>query len=379
VATGCKATEEKGMIPPVDLRAEYLSIQSEIDEAIKNVFEKGIFILGENVRKFEIEFKSFVGSSFAAAVSNGTDALHLSLVALGIAPGDEVITAANTAAPTALAITMTGARPVFTDIDPVTCTLNPEEVLNAITNKTKAIIPVHLYGCPTDLDPLLKISQSAGVPIIEDACQSHGALYKGKMTGTLGLAGCFSFYPTKNLGAYGDAGMIVTNNEEFHKRIVMLRNLGQTDRYHHKLAGFNNRMDELQAAILRVKLGHLNKWNKRREELAAIYSDNLKEFPIQLPVNPEHSQRVYHLYVIHAENRDALFRHLREREIFAEIHYPVPLHLQEAFQYLDIKRGSLPFTEASAKKVLSLPLFPQLAVESIGEVAFTIREFLSKG
>jgi dTDP-4-amino-4,6-dideoxygalactose transaminase len=367
------------MIPPIDLGAEYLSIRSEIDDAIKGVFEKGQFILGENVRKFEIEFKSFVGSSFAVAVSNGTDALHLSLVALGIGPGDEVITAANTAAPTALAITMTGARPVFADIDPLTCTLNSDEVLNAITNRTKAIIPVHLYGCSADLDPLLNISQSAGVPIIEDACQSHGAQYKGKMTGSLGLAGCFSFYPTKNLGAYGDAGMIVTNNEEFHKRIVMLRNLGQTDRYHHKLAGFNNRMDELQAAILRVKLGHLDEWNKKREELASIYSRKLQGFPIQLPVNPDYGKRVYHLYVIHVENRDALFEYLREREIFAEIHYPVPLHLQEAFQNLQIKKGSLPLTEASAEKVLSLPLFPQLTEEAIDQVTAAIRDFLSKG
>ncbi len=364
------------MIPPIDLRAEYLSIQSEIDAAIKSVFEKGQFILGENVKKFEDEFKEFSGASFAASVSNGTDALHLALVALGIGPGDEVITVANTAASTALAITMTGARPVFADIDPKTCTLNAAEAEKVITNRTKAMIPVHLYGCPVDLDPLQKISASSGIPLIEDACQSHGAKYKGKMTGTIGKAGCFSFYPTKNLGAYGDAGMIITNDEEFYKKIVMLRNLGQTDRYHHNLPGFNNRMDELQAAILRVKLKHLAESNKRREGLADIYSHNLRELSLELPADPEYGKRVYHLYVIQIENRDALLQHLREKEIFAEIHYPIPLHLQEAFRYLGIKEGSLPYTETSAKKVLSLPLYPQLTEQAVDQVVTCIRDFL---
>jgi dTDP-4-amino-4,6-dideoxygalactose transaminase len=364
------------MIPAVNLREEYLSIQSEINDAIKKVFEKGQFILGENVKSFEEEFAAFIGSQYAIGVSNGTDALHLSLVALRIGEGDEVITAANTAAATALSIKMTAARPVFADIDPSTCTLSINSVENAISDRTKAIIPVHLYGCPADLDPLLDISQRKGIPIIEDACQSHGAKYKGKMTGTLGAVGCFSFYPTKNLGAYGDAGMIVTNDESLFEKILMLRNLGQTDRYHHKVPGFNNRMDELQAAILRIKLKYLDEWNRKREELASLYSRSLANVSIALPINPQYASRVYHLYVIHLNNRDALFEYLRRNSISAEIHYPVPLHLQEAFQYLGIKEGTLPFTEESAKKVLSLPLYPQLSANDVEIVASCIQDFL---
>jgi dTDP-4-amino-4,6-dideoxygalactose transaminase len=366
------------MIPPIDLHAEYFSIKAEIDDAIQNVLKKGQFILGENVKKFEEEFAAFTKSSFAIGVSNGTDALHLSLAALGVKDGDEVVTVANTAASTALAIAMTGARPVFADIDPITCTINPDGVQKVITDRTRAIIPVHLYGCPVDLEPLLKISRKAGIHVIEDACQAHGAFYKGKMTGTLGDVGCFSFYPTKNLGAYGDAGMIVTNDEELHAKIVMLRNLGQTDRYHHKFVGFNKRMDELQAAILRVKLRHLNEWNKKRDELAAVYARSLQGLPVVLPVNPDYGRRVYHLYVIHLENRDALFQHLRKREIFAEIHYPVPLHLQESFQYLGIKEGSLPISESSAKRVLTLPLYPQLKVDDIQQVVSSLHEYFTK-
>lgn len=273
---------------------------------------------------------------------------------------------------------MAGARPVFADIDPVTSTLNPDSIRNAVTKRTKVIIPVHLYGSPSDLDPLLDFSRSSGIQIIEDACQAHGAKYKGKMTGTLGDTGCFSFYPTKNLGAYGDAGMVVTNNEELYQKILLLRNLGQTDRYHHKILGANNRMDELQAAILRVKLRYLNKWNESRKNLAGIYTKNMQNLSIKLPASPVYSERVFHLYVIELNNRDSLFQHLRNHEIFAEIHYPVPLHLQEAFQYLGISEGSLPFTEASAKKVLSLPLYPQLTQQAVQQVTDCIREFLIK-
>ena len=366
------------MIPFIDLRAEYYSIQNEIDDAIRKVFDRGQFILGENVLRFEQEFAAFCGVPFAVGVASGTEALQLSLVACGVTPGDEVITVANTAAPTALAITAIGARPVFVDIDPETSTINPELIEKAITDRTRAIIPVHLYGSVANLDPILRIAKQAKLHVIEDACQAHGAEFKGRKVGTLGDVGCFSFYPTKNLGAYGDGGIIVTQNGNLYERLKMLRNLGQSEKYDHRILGFNSRLDEIQAAILRVKLRHLNEWNKTRSNLAALYSKLLNDLPLILPANPDYCSRVYHLYVIQVTNRNQLIGHLKKAEIETQIHYPTPLHLQGAFKYLETKKGSLPVTEKSAEEVLSLPLYPQLTAESVERVASHIANFLTK-
>jgi dTDP-4-amino-4,6-dideoxygalactose transaminase len=366
------------MIPFVDLREEYESIQHEIAEAIRKVFDRGQFILGENVRMFEREFAAFCGVPFAIGVASGTEALQLSLTACDVQPGDEVITVANTAAPTALAITAIGARPVFVDIDPETCTMDPTLIENAITNRTRAIIPVHLYGGVANLEPIMKIARQADIRVIEDACQAHGAEFEMKKAGTLGDLGCFSFYPTKNLGAYGDGGIIVTRNFDLYEKLRMLRNLGQSERFDHQMLGLNSRLDEIQAAILRVKLPYLNQWNDIRSNLAALYSNLLQDLPITLPANPDYCSRVYHLYVIQLENRDRLQAYLKDREIDSQIHYPTPLHLQTAFQYLDLKRGDLPVTEQSAEKVLSLPLYPQLTLESVKLIASHILEFCTK-
>ncbi|MCI0616278.1 DegT/DnrJ/EryC1/StrS family aminotransferase [bacterium] len=366
------------MIPFIDLRAEYHSIQAEIDDAIRTVFDRGQFILGENVQLFEQEFAAFCGASFGVGVASGTEALQLSLIACDVKTGDEVITVANTAAPTALAITAIGARPVFVDIDPETSTINPSLIERAITNRTRAIIPVHLYGCVANMDPILRVARQAKIHVIEDACQAHGAEFKGRKVGTIGDLGCFSFYPTKNLGAYGDGGIIVTNDQRLYEKIEMLRNLGQSEKYHHQVLGFNSRLDEIQAAILRVKLRHLNEWNKKRTDLAALYSELLQRLPLKLPPNPDYCSRVYHLYVIHVKERDRLQQYLRNAEVDTQIHYPIPMHLQQAFQYLGMSEGSLPFTEKSAHQVLSLPLYPHFSPELIERVVSHISNFMTK-
>jgi dTDP-4-amino-4,6-dideoxygalactose transaminase len=366
------------MIPFIDLREEYHSIQPEIMHAIQTVFDRGQFILGENVKLFEQEFASFCGVPFAVGVASGTEALQLSLVACGVQAGDQVITVANTAAPTALAITAIGARPLFVDIDPETCTIDPTLLESAITNRTRAIIPVHLYGNVANLEPILRIAHHAKIPVIEDACQAHGAEFDGKKVGTIGDLGCFSFYPTKNLGAYGDGGMIVTRNKELYEKLRMLHNLGQSEKYNHQILGFNSRLDEMQSAILRVKLRYLNEWNKRRSDLAALYSKLLQDLPVKLPANPDYCSRVYHLYVIHTKNREGLREYLRNAKVDAQVHYPTPLHLQPAFEYLSVKRGELPFTEESTQEVLSLPLYPQLKPASVELIASHISNFFAK-
>lgn len=366
------------MIPFVDLRKEYQSLQAEIDNAIRSVFDRGQFILGENVKLFEHEFAAFCGVPFAIGVACGTEALQLSLAACDVHADDEVITVANTAAPTALAITAIGARPVFVDIDPQTCTINPALIQKAITNRTKAIIPVHLYGCVANLEPILRIAKQAKLYVIEDACQAHGADFAGRKAGSIGDVGCFSFYPTKNLGAYGDGGMIVTKDKDLYEKLRMLHNLGQFEKYDHRILGFNSRLDEIQAAILRVKLPYLTNWNEARANLAALYSRLLKDLPLQLPANPEYCMRVYHLYVIQVKNRDRLQKYLRKKEIDTQVHYPTPLHLQTAFQYLNLKPGDLPDTEQSAQQVLSLPLYPQLSSTAVELIASHVSDFLTK-
>jgi dTDP-4-amino-4,6-dideoxygalactose transaminase len=363
------------MIPFVDLKEQYQSISSEVNDALQGVLLSTNFILGDDVTQFEKEFAQFVGARYGVGVASGTDALHLALMAAGIAAGDEVITAANTFIATALAIAYTGARPVLVDIDEKTYTMDVAQVAKSITVKTKAVIPVHLYGQAADMDPLLALAKTHSLAVIEDACQSHGAFYKGRGTGTFGHAGCFSFYPGKNLGAYGDGGLVTTNDPGFADKIKMLRNYGQVKKYYHSLKGYNSRLDSLQAAILRVKLKRLASWNERRAKLAGLYGTLLKDSPVLLPQKADYGTHVYHLYVIRTARRDELQTYLSGRGISTGIHYPVPVHLQEAFRDLGYGRGDFSVTERCSREILSLPLYPELRESQVHEIAEAIEEF----
>jgi dTDP-4-amino-4,6-dideoxygalactose transaminase len=362
------------MIPMTDLKAEYETLKEEMDRAIREVLDSGWFILGPQVRAFEQEFAAFCGAEHGVGTGNGTDAISLALRACGIGPGDEVITVPNTAVFTVLAISAIGAEPVLVDIDPVTYTMDPAKLERAITLRTRAVVPVHLYGQPADMDPILEIAHRHDLVVVEDACQAHGARYKGRRVGTLGNAGCFSFYPTKNLGAYGDGGMVVTNDPQVVDRLQLLRNGGQQDRYHHAVKGANSRLDELQAAVLRVKLCHLDKWNEVRRTRAQEYASLLERTAVVTPTEADYARHVYHLYVIRSQQRDALLAHLRRRAIVANIHYPIPVHLQQAYRDLGLSEGSLPVAESCAREVLSLPMYPGLDTEAISCVAKAIRE-----
>lgn len=366
------------MIPLVDLRAQFRSVEGEIGTAIARVMDHAGFILGEEVELFEREFASYVHAQCAVGVGSGTDALHLALRALEIGPGDEVITAPNSFIATALAISYAGAKPVFVEIEPDTYTIDPGRIEEAITSKTRAIIPVHLYGQPADMDPIIEIARRHDLSVIEDACQAHGASYRGRMAGTIGDVGCFSFYPGKNLGAYGDGGVIVTNNEVIGAKIRMLRNYGEKQKYHHELKGFNSRLDAIQAAVLRVKLRKLDNWNGLRGKNAQLYDELLGEMDIATPVKREYATHVYHLYVIHCDKREDLIRHLKAKNVYAGIHYPVPIHLQKAYLDLGYAAGTFPITEKYASEIVSLPMFPELTTEQIQCVASEIKEFLSQ-
>ena len=364
-------------IPFGDLKRQYLTIKEEIDEAISNVLNRGWFILGEELLAFEEEFASYCNVDYGIGVGSGTEALHLSLVACGVEPGDEVITVPNTAVPTVSAISCAGAIPAFVDIDPNTYTMDPNKLEDYLkkrftTKKAKAVIPVHLYGYPADMDPILEIARRYGLKVIEDACQAHGAEYKNQKVGSLGDAGCFSFYPSKNLGAYGDGGMIVTNDSDLAKRISMLRNYGQENRYHHKIKGFNSRLDEIQAAILRIKLRHLDRWNKRRRQIAKIYDQGTAHSEIKKPIEMDNSQHVYHLYVIRTKNREEIQKNLLEKGIETIIHYPVPIHLQEAYKDLKLKESTFPQAELHAKESVSLPVYPELSDSEVQHICDVI-------
>ncbi len=363
------------MIPMTDLKAEYETLKGEMDRAIQEVLDSGWFILGAQVRAFEQEFAAYCVAECGVGTGNGTDAISLALRACGIEPGDEVITVPNTAVFTVLAVSAVGAEPVLVDIDPVTYTMDPAKLEGAITQRTRAVVPVHLYGQSADMDPILEIAHRHGLVVIEDACQAHGAQYKGRRVGTLGNAGCFSFYPTKNLGAYGDGGMVVTNDPQVADRLRLLRNGGQQDRYHHAVKGINSRLDELQAAVLRVKLCHLDEWNEVRRARAQEYAGLLEGTGVVTPTEADYARHVYHLYVIRSRQRDALLEHLSGRGIAANIHYPVPVHLQQAYRDLGLSDGSLPVAESCAREVLSLPMYPGLAAEATSCVAKAIREF----
>ena len=358
------------------MSTHFRSIETEVRRAIDEVLTSGWFILGKQVQGFEEEFAAYVGAAHAVGVGSGTEALHLALRAVGAGAGDEVITVANTCVPTVSAVAFSGATPVLVDCHPVTLTMDPERLEQAITARTKAIVPVHLYGHPCDMDPILEIAKRHGVPVIEDCAQAHGTEYRGAQCGTFGAAAAFSFYPSKNLGAYGDAGAVVTNDPALAQTVRMLRNYGEERRYHHTIQGFNSRLDEMQAAILRVKLKHLDAWNAARRERAAAYSAQLEGAALVLPSEAAWAKAIYHLYVVRCERRDALQEHLKSREIGTLIHYPIPIHLQKAYAYLGKSTGDFPVAEAACQQVLSLPMYPELPEASIMAVAGAIREFV---
>ncbi len=365
------------MIPFVDLKAQYDSIKDEIDEAIQNVLNNTSFIMGEELKKFEEEFAQFCDVKYATGVANGSDALILALRACGIGKRDEVITVPHTFIATTEAITHVGGKIVFVDIDHKTYTIDVSKIEEKISNKTRAIIPVHLYGQPVDMGPIIELAKKYRLKIIEDAAQAHGAEYKGKKIGSIGDMGCFSFYPGKNLGAYGDAGIVVTNNEEIAEKIKLLRNHGRINKkYEHDIEGVSSRLDNLQAAILRVKLRHLNKWNNVRRSNAKKYSKLLSDiYGIIPPYEADYAKHVYHLYVIRTEERDKLRENLKSNGIATGIHYPIPLHLQPAYKYLGHRYGNFPITEECSQKILSLPMYAELSENQIMEICYGVKNF----
>ena len=362
------------MIPLIDLKAQYKTIQGEIDAAIRNVLEGGTFIQGKEVDCFEKEFSSYCEIKACVGVGNGTDALHLTLRALGIGAGDEVITVANTFIATIEAIAPVGAKPVFVDICEDTMLMNPALVEKAITKATRAIIPVHLYGQPCDMDAIVNIAKKYQLKVIEDAAQAHGARWKQKRVGSFGDAACFSFYPGKNLGAFGDGGAVISQNESLIQKVRMLANHGRQEKYTHKTLGINSRLDELQASILRVKLKYLDSWNAKRRHLASCYLEALKESDIVLPKTSLQTESVWHLFVIRHSNRTTLQAKLKEQGIVTGIHYPIPLHRQPACSNQQIPYGSLPITERAANQVVSLPMYPELAESQIEFIIQTVLE-----
>src|ERR1700676_2389 len=368
---------QQSQVPFVDLAAQYCSISAKINEAISKVIRETDFILGREVCLFEEEFAAFCQTKFAVGVDSGTSALELALRAYEIGPGDEVITAANSFIASALAISHVGATPVLVDVETDTYTIDAAAIERAITSRTKAIIPVHLYGHPADMDPIVHLAQRHGLVVIEDACQAHGARYKGKRAGSLGHAAAFSFYPGKNLGAYGDAGVVVTSDEAVAKRLGMLRNYGQKEKYQHMFRGYNRRLDTLQAAVLRIKLKHLEEWNDARRQHAKNYGRLLGQTGIAVPRAAAHSESVWHLYVIQIDQRDALKEHLASRGIGVGIHYPVPIHLQSAYRDLGYRQGDFPVTEKCARRILSLPMYAELTPEIVNRVAETASELLA--
>ncbi len=365
------------MIPFVDLKNQFRALESEMREAIDRVLVRGWFVLGEELENFERAFATYLSADHAVGVGSGTDAIDLALRAAGIGPGDEVVTVANTAVPTLTGICASGAAPVLIDIDPATFTLDPALIASAITSNTKAIVPVHLYGHPCHMDAILAVAQEHNLVVIEDCAQAHGALYKGRSCGTFGEAAAFSFYPSKNLGAYGDGGAVVTNSPDIEERLRKLRNYGESERYHHECQGVNSRLDEIQAAVLSVKLPHLDTWNAARRKHAKQYRTVLDGLPIRLPTEAEWATHCYHLYVVRSQERDALREHLRAEGIGTQLHYPVPIHSQKAYAFLGKAAGSFPESELAASEVLSLPMYPELSSDAIDTVARAIKDFYS--
>jgi dTDP-4-amino-4,6-dideoxygalactose transaminase len=367
-------------VPFLDLQAHHSPLREELNAAIHEVIDSHAFTGGPFVAKFEEDFATYCGCEHALGVGSGTEALWLCLLALGIGPGDEVITVPSTFMATAGAITHCGAKPVFVDIDERVYTLSPAALRGAITPRTKAIIPVHLFGQPADMDPILEVAREHGLAVVEDACQAHGALYKGRPAGSLGDAGCFSFYPGKNLGAFGDAGAVVTNNRALQEKIRALRDHGQVQKYRHSFVGWNCRMDGIQAAVLRVKLRRLDAANASRRAHAAHYNRLFEGFEqVITPVEAPYSRHVYHVYSIRIAERDQVMRTLGEKGIGSGIHYPVPVHMQEAYRGLGYSTGAFPVAERCADQFLSLPMYPELAPSQVEIVGEAVKETLAAG
>ena len=360
----------------IDFQKQYQAVKEEINAGFSAVFEKSNFILGEEVKKFEEAFSQYCETRFGVGVNSGTDAIFLALKALGVGPGDEVIVPTFTFIATALGVSYTGAKPVFVDVEEDTCNLDPAKLKAAISKRTKVIMPVHLYGQSADMDPIKEIAQKHKIFVIEDACQAHGARYKGKRVGSLGDGACFSFYPTKGLGAFGDGGMVITNDQKLSDGVKMLRDYGRKDRYEHILKGYNSRLDTVQAVVLSAKLKHLDAWNQMRAQHAVYYFKLLKDFPgIKTFTPKEDRNHVYQTFAVRVlKDRDEVCRKLQEKGIGVLIHYPIPLHLQTAYKDLKHKRGDFPVAERLADQVISLPMFPHMTKEQIEEVCDSLKE-----
>ena len=356
-------------IPLIDLYAQYQSIKPEIDDAIQNIIQNSAFIGGPFLQSFEENFATYCNAPFAVGVSSGTTALHLVFATLGIGPGDEVITVPNTFIATAETIVQTGARPIFVDVCDDTMNLDPEKLEDAITDKTRAIVPVHLYGQIADMDPIMEIANRHHIPVVEDAAQAHGAEYKKNRAGHFGTAATFSFHPGKVLGAYGDAGMIVTKDETLAHKMSMLANHGRMEKYEHEISGYNYRLDPLQAAILQVKLNHLETWLEKRRDHAHFYNTCFENTNIKTPIEREGNRHVHTYYVIRTQQRNAIEKALQEANIATQVHYPIPLHQQPAYKNLGYKAGDFPVSEKAATEILSLPLYPELTRDQIQHVA----------
>lgn len=369
----------KKNIPSFSLTRQIETIKYQIETAISAAIDRGMFILGENVTLLEAEVAADCGAVEGIGVANGSDALFLALQACGVGPGDEVITTPFTFFATAGSIRRAGARPVFADIEPDTWNIDPERIEDRITERTRAIMPVHLYGCPANMDRIMTLARKNDLFVVEDAAQAIGALYRGKPIGSIGDATCFSFFPTKNLGAFGDAGMVVVRDKQIGERVRILRVHGAQPKYYHQHLGINSRLDELQAAILRVKRGHLEGWTERRREIASLYNQllgDLNEYGLKVPVEPDYATHVYHQYTIGVEKRDELQGYLKGKGVHGTVYYPLPLHLQKVFADLGYKEGDFPVSEQACKEVLSLPMFPELTDGEVRYVGEAIRDFL---
>ncbi|QRM57740.1 DegT/DnrJ/EryC1/StrS family aminotransferase [Sinorhizobium sp. BG8] len=363
------------MIPLLDLKAQYASIKDEVDAAVLRVLASAQYVLGDEVAAFEEEFADYCGARHAIAVNTGTSALHLALLAAGIGPGDEVITVPFTFVATVSAICYTGARPVFVDVEPVTLTMDPTQLEAAITSRTKAIVPVHLYGQMAEMDDIMAVASRHGLPVIEDACQAHGAEHRHRRAGSIGISGCFSFYPGKNLGACGEGGAVVTSDDAHARTIRMLRDWGQQQRYHHLLKGFNYRMDGIQGAILRVKLRYLEAWTAARRAHAARYSALLAHSAaVKPPMEVAHRRHVYHVYAVKCRDREEIRSALQAEGIQSGLHYPIPVHLQEAHADLGYRAGDFPVSEAAARSMLSLPIYPEMSARDVEQVAAALEQ-----
>ena len=361
-------------VPYLDLKAQYASLREEILAALDRVCQNASFILGEEVREFEKEFASYCGTRHCVAMNSGTSALHVALLGVGVQAGEEVITTPNTFIATAEAISYTGAKPVFVDIDPATANLDPGKIERAITPRTRAIVPVHLYGRPANLHPILEIAKLRNLAVVEDACQAHGALYRGQRVGSFGQAAAFSFYPSKNLGAYGEGGALTTHDERIAQFARALRDHGQSRRYFHDRLGYNYRMDGLQGAVLRIKLRRVEEWTAKRQEIARLYTRLLAGARVEMPQDDSHSECVYSLFPVYVENRDAVRAALEARGVETAVHYPKPVHLQESYAALGYQPGSFPHTELACERVLSLPMFPEMTTEQAAYAAETLAE-----